>query len=106
MTLQYLAMVKPYPCLKVASELNKLGQSCRVVNVHTIKPLETEMIAILEKTKHAVVVEEHNSYGGLGSIVAQIAAEYCPTKINFITNDKFGLTGLRVKYLIILIELQ
>ena len=77
-----------HPCLKVASELNKLGQSCRVVNVHTIKPLETEaMIAILEKTKHAVVVEEHNSYGGLGSIVAQIAAEYCPTKINFINTN-------------------
>ena len=85
-----------HSCLEVASELDKLGVSCKVVNVHTIKPLETEaLIDILEKTKKAVVVEEHNSYGGLGSIVSQIASEYCPTKIRFInTNDKFGLTGL------------
>ena len=42
-----------------------------------------------------MIVEEHNSYGGLGSIISYLCAKHFPTNLNFInTNDRFGTTGL------------
>ncbi len=84
--------------------LEEKGISVELINIHTIKPLDTE--AILEsirKTKCAVTVEEHNIIGGLGDAVAQTAAKGFVVPIEYIgTKDTFGESGkpleLLVKY--------
>lgn len=83
-------------CLEVAKKLEKIGFSCSVVNVHTLKPIDRKgIVKELLKSNKALVVEEHNIYGGLGSIIATIASQDAPSKIDYIsTNDKFGTTGL------------
>lgn len=67
-----------------------------LVNVHCIKPIDKQtLLKISKKSKLIVVVEDHNEYGGLGSIVAKILAENKPKKMLFINSrDKFGTTGL------------
>jgi transketolase len=86
-----------YKCLEAAKQLDlKNNISVEVINVHTIKPFDFETIAkSFNKTGKGLVVEEHNSFGGIGSIVSYFAAQQCPTAIYFInTGDKFGTTGL------------
>ena len=85
-----------HACLGAAEKLEKIGFNCSVINVHTIKPIDREcVIKELLKSKKALVVEEHNIYGGLWSIIATIASQDAPSKIEFIsTNDKFGTIGL------------
>tara|TARA_Y100000590_G_C15611696_1_gene974070 strand:+ start:50 stop:1054 length:1005 start_codon:yes stop_codon:yes gene_type:complete len=82
----------------IASEYleSEHGLSVEIINVHTIKPLEFDSIAnSLSKTKLGLIVEEHNSFGGLGSIISYNCSESCPTQLSYInTNDKFGTTGL------------
>ena len=75
--------------------LEEKGYSVDVINIHTIKPLDTEaIIKSLSKTKCAVTVEEHNVLGGLGDSIAQTAAKHCPVPIEYIgTNDTFGESG-------------
>jgi transketolase len=75
--------------------LEEKGISVEVINIHTIKPLDTEaIIKSISKTKAAVTVEEHNVIGGLGDAVAQVAAKHCPIPIEYIgTNDTFGESG-------------
>ena len=75
--------------------LEAKGISVELINVHTIKPLDTEAIlASISKTKCAVTVEEHNVIGGLGDAIAQVAAKNCPIPIEYIgTNDTFGESG-------------
>ena len=69
--------------LEAAGTLEKQGISVRVVNIHTIKPLDEEIILkAAEETKAIVTVEEHSIYGGLGSAVAEILAE-CGKVIRF-----------------------
>ncbi len=83
-------------CLEASKVLKSHGIECSVINVHTIKPIDAEgVIKYLKKTNKALIVEEHNMFGGLGSIIATISSENCPVKLKYInTNDKFGLTGL------------
>ena len=65
-----------YDVLQVADQLEKEGISTRVVNIHTIKPFDREIIIKAGKeTKKVVTVEEHSIDGGLGSIVAEVIAE-------------------------------
>lgn len=73
-----------------AAELLKLeGVSARVLNIHTIKPLDEELIiASARRTKAFVTVEEHSIYGGLGSAVAEVLAQHYPVPAAMI-----GLTG-------------
>lgn len=84
--------------------LEESGVSVEVINIHTIKPLDTEaVIASIQKTKCAVTCEEHNIIGGLGDSIARTAAVHCPIPIEYIgTNDTFGESGkpldLLVKY--------
>ena len=53
-----------------------------VVNVHTLKPLDREaIVGILEQTGAAVTVEDHNIIGGLGSAIAELSAEECPSPV-------------------------
>jgi len=80
------------------------AQILELINLHTIKPLDTAaIVASLQKTGCAVTVEEHNVIGGMGDSVAQAAARNHPVPIEFIgTNDTFGESGkpadLLVKY--------
>ncbi len=75
--------------------LEEKGISTEVINIHTIKPLDEEaVLASLRKTKAAVTVEEHNVLGGLGDSIAQVAARYAPTPIEYVgTKDTFGESG-------------
>ncbi len=75
--------------------LEAKGISVELINIHTIKPLDTEaVIKSISKTKCAVTVEEHNVLGGLGDSIAQVAAKHVPIPIEYIgTNDTFGESG-------------
>jgi transketolase len=75
--------------------LEEQGVSVEVINIHTIKPLDTEAILnSIRKTRCAVTVEEHNIIGGLGDAIAQTAAKNFPIPIEYIgTNDTFGESG-------------
>jgi transketolase len=75
-----LAIVSGGPILKVAldaaDELAEAGISCRVLNIHTVKPIDAEAIVTAAKeTKAMIVLEEHSVIGGLGSAVAEVIAE-------------------------------
>jgi transketolase len=78
-----------------ARELEKNGISCEIINIHTIKPLDKEIILrSARKTGKVVVAEEHQRLGGLGSAVSQVLAEELPTPMRFIAvNDSFGESG-------------
>jgi transketolase len=75
--------------------LQERGISVEVINIHTIKPIDTEaVIKSITKTKCAVTAEEHNVIGGLGDAIAQIAAKNFPIPIEYVgTNDTFGESG-------------
>jgi len=81
--------------LQAAEELAKEGVRAEVINVHTIKPLDTEAIlASARKTGCVVTCEEHNRYGGLGEAVAQVLTTELPTPQEFVAvNDSFGESG-------------
>ena len=72
------------------------GISAAVVNISTIKPLDTELIiAQAQKTGAVVTCEEHNIIGGLGSAVAEVLVENCPVPMARVgAEDKFGESGL------------
>ena len=69
--------------------------SVEVINLHTIKPLDEDaIIKSLQKTGCVVTAEEHNIIGGMGDVVAQVAAKNCPVPQEFIgTKDTFGESG-------------
>ena len=77
-------------------KLEKRGIKVGVLNVPFIKPLNNnQLISISKKTDLFFIIEDHNQYGGLGSIISQILSEKIPTKIVSINSkDKFGTTGL------------
>ena len=82
-----------------AEELVKEGISAEVINMHTIKPLDEELvIASAKKTGKVVTVEEHSVIGGLGSAVCDVLSEKCPTKVVKIgMYDKYGESGPAVE---------
>ena len=71
------------------------GISARVINIHTIKPIDREIImAAAAETGAIVTAEEHNVIGGLGSAVAEVVAETKPVPVLRIgTEDRFGKSG-------------
>lgn len=75
--------------------LQEKGVSVEVINIHTIKPIDTEAIVkSIRKTKCAVTVEEHNILGGLGDAIAHIASSQFPVPIEYVgTKDTFGESG-------------
>ncbi len=93
-----------WTALEAAKILEEKGFSVELINIHTIKPLDTEsIIASIKKTRCIVTVEEHNIIGGLGDSIAQVAAKNYPVPIEYVgTNDTFGESGkpaeLLVKY--------
>lgn len=84
-----------YEALQAADILAKEGISVRVINMHTIKPIDEAMIEkCVAETGVIVTAEEHQIAGGLGSAVAEVMARKCPAPIEFIgVNDSFGMTG-------------
>ena len=91
-----------WKAIEAGKILEARGISVEVINIHTIKPLDTEAILkSIQKTKCAVTVEEHNVIGGLGDSVAQVAAKHCPIPIEYIgVNDSFGESGKPLELLI------
>ncbi len=81
--------------LEAAKLLEKDGISAEVINVHTIKPLDKDLIITsANKTGKVVTVEEHSVIGGLGGAVAETLSEKAPTKMLRIgINDVFGESG-------------
>ena len=81
--------------IEAAKELATLGHSVELINIHTIKPLDNEAVVnSVAKTKCAVVCEEHNVIGGLGSTIAALLSKEKPTPIEFVAvNDSFGESG-------------
>ena len=81
--------------LKAQEELAKEGIDIRVVDVHTIKPIDREMIIKCAKeTDKLISIEDHNIIGGLGSAIAEVLSEECPTKlVRMGMNDHFGRSG-------------
>lgn len=84
-----------YTSLLVAEELKLHNISVRVINLHTIKPLDKKIIIeAAEETGAIVTVEEHQIYGGLGSAVAEILSENFPTPLKRVgIFDQFGQSG-------------
>lgn len=81
--------------LEAAEMLTKDGVSARVVNIHTIKPLDVELVVESAKaTGKVVTVEEHSIVGGLGGAVCEALAENAPTPVLRIgVKDVFGESG-------------
>ncbi|HOY09804.1 MAG TPA: transketolase family protein [Candidatus Omnitrophota bacterium] len=84
-----------YESLRAADILRKDGIEARVVNMHTIKPIDIEAIQTAARETGAIVTaEEHQVSGGLGSAVAEVAARFCPVPIEMIgVPDTFGESG-------------
>ena len=86
-------------CLEAAEKLAAEGIDAKVINIHTIKPLDEELIVAAAKdTGKVVTVEEHSVIGGLGSAVCDVLCEQAPTKVLKIgINDTFGESGPAVE---------
>ena len=82
-------------CLEAAEKLAADGIDAKVINIHTIKPLDEELvIAAARETGRVVTVEEHSVIGGLGSAVCDVLSEKAPTRVMKIgINDTFGESG-------------
>ena len=87
--------------LEAAKQLEADGISAEVINIHTIKPLDVDLIvSSAKKTGKVVTVEEHSVIGGLGSAVAEALSEKAPTPLKRIgTYDTFGESGPAVELL-------
>ncbi len=81
--------------MEAAEMLEKEGISARVINIHTIKPIDRDIIIKAAKETGAIVTaEEHNILGGLGSAVAEVVCEECPVPVLRVgVKDKFGKSG-------------
>lgn len=81
--------------LEAADILAKQDMDCRVINMHTIKPLdEVAIVTAASETGAIVVAEEHLAQGGLGSRVAQTVAKQMPIPMEFVNlGDRYGMSG-------------
>ena len=81
--------------IKAKEELAKKGIMVRVVDIHTIKPIDKELIVKCAKeTRKLISIEDHNIIGGLGSAISEVLIEQYPTKlIRLGINDRFGMSG-------------
>lgn len=82
-------------CLEAAELLAKEGISAEVVNIHTIKPIDEDLLLReAKKTRRIVTVEEHSIIGGLGSAVCEVLSEQYPVPVHRIgIRDTFGESG-------------
>lgn len=84
-----------WTCVEAARQLATEGITCDVINIHTIKPLDTETILdSISKTKCVVTAEEHQIYGGLGEAIAAVLSRQMPVPQEFVAvQDSFGESG-------------
>lgn len=83
-----------YNSLTAAQELEKKGISAGVVNIHTIKPLDEDVIlSCAEKTGKIVTLEDHSVNGGLGGAVCELLSEKFPVKVKRIGTLGYGESG-------------
>lgn len=78
-----------------AQELDKIGIKARVINLHTIKPIDVEIIVNAARDcKCIVTAEEHQVFGGLGGAVSEVLAKNYPVPVEFVgMPDRFGGSG-------------
>ena len=81
--------------LKAKEELVKRGIDVRVVDIHTIKPIDKDLIVkCAEETNKLISIEDHNIIGGLGSAISEVLTEFYPKKlIRLGVKDMFGKSG-------------
>lgn len=100
-----VAVIATGLCVSAALDAAELlaadGISAKVINIHTIKPLDEELItAAAKETGRVVTVEEHSVIGGLGGAVCEVLSEKAPVPVKRIgINDVFGESGPAVKLL-------
>jgi len=84
-----------HKALEASEILKKEGINARVINIHTIKPLDEKTIINTAKETGAVIsVEEHSIFGGLGGAIAEVLGEHCPVPMKIIgVKDVFGESG-------------
>ena len=84
-----------FEALQAAEILNKEGIDAKVVNMHTIKPIDEKVImASAKETGGIVTAEEHQIFGGLGSAVAEVVVKKCPVPMELVgVCDTFGESG-------------
>jgi transketolase len=84
-----------WEAIKAGEELDKMGISAEIINIHTIKPLDSGIILkSISKTGCLVSAEEHNYHGGLGESISRVLAQNNPVPQSFVaTNDTFGESG-------------
>lgn len=80
---------------KAVLALESQGINARLINIHTIKPIDREIIINAAKEcKQIITVEEHNIIGGLGDAVCQVTSSECPVRVTRIgVEDRFGYSG-------------
>ena len=81
--------------LEAVKTLAEQGIDARLINIHTIKPIDREIVVkAAQETGKIITVEEHNVIGGLGDAVCSVLSEECPTPVMKIgVNDVFGHSG-------------
>lgn len=81
--------------IKAMEILKQEGINIRVIDMHTIKPIDRELIIRCAKeTKRIITIEDHSVIGGLGTAVCEVLAEECPTKVTRMgVKDTFGKSG-------------
>ena len=81
--------------LKAAEILHIEGIKVKVIEVHTIKPIDKDaIISAAKETKAVAVIQDHSIYGGLGSAIAEVLSAECPTRMRCLgIQDKFGESG-------------
>ena len=84
-----------WKAIEAGEILAQSGISAEIINIHTIKPLDTKaVIQSARKTRCVVSAEEHQANGGLGDSIAQLLAKELPTPMEFVAvNDSFGESG-------------
>lgn len=80
---------------KAAEALAKQNIQVRVLNMHTIKPFDTQaVIKAAQETKAIITMEEHSIYGGLGAMVCECVSEHCPTRVKVLgIPDEITISG-------------
>ncbi len=98
LTIIATGLMVPY-ALEAKTVLAEMGIDARVINIHTIKPIDADLIIKAAKETGAIVTaEEHNIIGGLGSAVAEVLSENCPVPMARVgTQDVFGRSGVPAK---------
>ena len=84
--------------MKAAEMLKADGIDARVINIHTIKPIDKDIIIKASRETGAIVTaEEHYIMGGLGSAVSEVVCENAPCPVKIIGTDRYGKSGKPVE---------